>query len=206
MKLYMTPGSCTTGIHILLEELDLPFEVYRVDLLAGDHKKPDFLALNPKATIPLLVDDTGRAITEFPAIAHWLARRYPKAGLLSDSLDDEVRILEVMHFVVSTIHMQGFARIFTPETFTSNVADHESIQRRGREIVETGFTVIARQLGDGHAIAGRFSIADAALFYTEFWADHIGIPIPVACERHYRAMLVRPAVRRVLMEEGYRVG
>lgn len=36
MKLYMTPGSCSTGIHILLEEIGLPFEVYVVNLMAGD--------------------------------------------------------------------------------------------------------------------------------------------------------------------------
>ncbi|ANJ68043.1 glutathione S-transferase [Halothiobacillus diazotrophicus] len=206
MKFYMTPGSCTTGIHILLEELDLLFEVYRVDLLAGDHKKPEFLALNPKATIPLLVDDSGRAITEFPAIAYWLARRYPKAGLLSDNLDDEVRILETMDFVVSTLHMQGFARIFTTEVFTANPDEHEAVRQRGQDIVTAGFAVIAGQLGEASTVVGRFSIADAALFYTEFWADHLGIPMPEACARHYRAMLSRPAVRRVLMEEGYRVG
>ena len=33
MKFYMTPGSCSTGIHILLEEIDKPFEVYLVNLL-----------------------------------------------------------------------------------------------------------------------------------------------------------------------------
>ena len=37
MKFYMTPGSCSTGIHILLEELELVFEVYLVNLMAGDH-------------------------------------------------------------------------------------------------------------------------------------------------------------------------
>jgi len=52
---------------------------------------------------------------------------------------------------------------------------------------------------------GAFSIADAALFYVEFWADKIGIALPEHCLNHYQLMLTRPAVRRVLMEEGYRL-
>lgn len=50
-----------------------------------------------------------------------------------------------------------------------------------------------------------FGIADAALFYVEFWADKTGIELPDNCLRHYRLMLSRPAVRRVLSEEGYRL-
>ncbi len=46
MKFYFTPGACSTGIHILLQELDLLFEAYPVNLLAGDTQKPEFLALN----------------------------------------------------------------------------------------------------------------------------------------------------------------
>lgn len=41
MKFYMTPGSCTTGIHILLEEIGLVFEAYLVNLMAGDQYKDD---------------------------------------------------------------------------------------------------------------------------------------------------------------------
>ena len=63
MKFYMTPGSCSTGIHILLEELELPFEVYIVNLPKGDHLKPEYLAINPKATIPALVRDDGPVLT-----------------------------------------------------------------------------------------------------------------------------------------------
>lgn len=55
MKLYMTPGSCSTGIHILLEELDQAFEAYIVNLPAGDHTRSDYLAINPKSSIPTLV-------------------------------------------------------------------------------------------------------------------------------------------------------
>ena len=74
MKFYMTPGSCSTGIHILLEEVGAVFEAYIVNLPAGDHLKPDYLAINPKGTIPTLVRNDGTAITEFQAIAWWLAR------------------------------------------------------------------------------------------------------------------------------------
>jgi glutathione S-transferase len=203
LKFYMTPGSCTTGIHILLEELELLFEVHLVNLLAGDHTRPEFRALNPKASIPTLVTDEGRAITEFQAIAWWLARRYPKAGLLPDNLDDQVRILEVMDYAVGTLHMQGFARLFTTDKFTPNAADHTAVQEQGKAIIADGFAVLDGLLADSGYVVDTFSIADAALFYTEFWAQRSGIVLPPRCAAHYGLMLKRRAVRQVLLEEGY---
>lgn len=205
MKFYMTPGSCSTGIHILLEELELTFEVYLVNLMAGDHLKPENLAVNPKATIPTLVRNDGSSITEFQAIAWWLARRYPKAKLLPEEIDGEVRVIEALDYVVGTIHGQGYTRIFTTDNYSPNKAEHEAIQAKGREIVTKGFTVMNDVLADKEYVVGRFSIADAALFYVEFWADKIKLALPPNCQAHYQRMLQRPAVRRVLMEEGYRV-
>jgi len=204
MKLYMTPGSCSTGIHILLEEIDMPFEAYLVNLLAGDQNKPDYVAINPKSTIPTLVRDDGSALTEFQAIAYWLGRSNPKAKLLPDNLDDEVRVIETMDYVVGTIHGQGYTRIFTADNFTPNAADHEAIKARGREIVAKCFSVMNEALAGKEYVAGNFSIADAALFYVEFWADKIKIELPENCLAHYQRMLKRPAVQRVLREEGYR--
>ncbi|HAF45130.1 MAG: glutathione S-transferase [Sideroxydans sp. GWF2_59_14] len=205
MKFYMTPGSCSTGIHILLEELELVFEVTLVNLMAGDHLRPENLAVNPKATIPTLVRDDGSAITEFQAIAWWLARAYPKAKLLPDDTEGEVRVIETLDYVVGTIHGQGYTRIFTTENYSTNKAEHEAIQVRGREIVSKGFAVMNGVLAGKEYVVGSFSIADAALFYVEFWADKIKIELPPNCLAHYQRMLQRPAVRRVLMEEGYRV-
>lgn len=201
----MTPGSCSTGIHILLEELELPFEVYLVNLMAGDQHKPEYLAINPKATIPTLVRDDGSAITEFQAIAWWLARRYPKAKLLPDDIDGETRVLETMDYVVGTIHGHGYTRIFTTANYSANEADHAAIQARGREIVTAGFAVMNDVLAGKDYVAGDFSIADAALFYVEFWADKIKLDLPPNCQAHYQRMLQRPVVRRVLLEEGYRL-
>lgn len=205
LKFYMTPGSCTTGIHILLEELDLLFEVHLVNLLAGDHIRPEYMALNPKSSIPMLVNEDGRVLTEFQAIAYWLARSYPKAALLGGGLDDEVRILEVMDYVVGTLHMQGFARIFTADKFSPSSAEHEAVKQQGRQIIDKGFTMMDQILAGRDYIVANFSIADAALFYTEFWARRSHIELPEHCTQHYHTMLNRPKVRQVLMEEGYRV-
>jgi len=204
MKFYMTPGSCSTGIHILLEELDLPFEVYIVNLPRGDHTTPEYLAINPKATIPTLVRNDGSALTEFQAIAYWLARSHPKAKLLPGDADGDARVIETMDYAVGTLHGQGYTRIFTTANFTPNEADHEAVKAHGREIVEAGFAIMNDALAGRDYVAGDFSIADAALFYVEFWADKIGIALPEHCHAHYQRMRARPAVQRVLREEGYR--
>ena len=205
MKLYMTPGSCSTGIHILLEELEKVFEVYIVNLPARDQYSSDYTAINPKSTIPALIRDDGRTLTEFQAIAYWLARSNPNAKLLPKELDDEVLVLETMDYVVGTIHMQGFARIFNTVEFTPKETDFDAVRKRGKEIVEKGFGVINRLLQGKDYIAGEYSIADAALFYVEFWADKIDLAMPENCIAHYQRSLNRPAVYRVLREEGYQV-
>lgn len=202
MKLYMAPGSCTTGIHILLEELELPFEAWIINIPAGDHLKPEYLALNPKARIPTLVLDDGQALTDYLAISYWLARRYPRAQLLPEDVLVAARGMEILSHAVGTVHGQGFARIFTGH-FNEGGGDAEAVHAQGRAIVDKGFAILASQLGEAYAL-GRFSIADPALFYLEFWADKLGIPLPEKLAAHYALMRSRPVVQRVLREEGYR--
>ncbi|CAN5215955.1 glutathione S-transferase family protein [soil metagenome] len=212
LKFYMTPGSCTTGIHILLEELDLPFEVTIVNMPAGDHRRPEYLALNPKGTIPTLVLDDGQALTEFQAIAYWLARRYPRKRLLPDDLVLAAQAIELMDYVVGTVHGQGYTRIFTTDRYLpAGLAEADraawlaGIQARGREIIAEAFAIIEARLPEaGYAVGTDFSIADAALFYVEFWADKTGLSLPPRCAAHYQRVRARPVVQRVLREEGYR--
>lgn len=203
MKFYMTPGSCSTGIHILLEEIGLVFEAHVVNLQAGDQDRPEYRAINPKGTIPSLVLDDGSALTDWQAIAWWLAKQHPRRKLLPESLAGEIRVLEAMNYAVNTLHGQGFTRIFTTERYCANPAEHAAIREQGREIIEQGFALFERQLAGLKFVADSFSIADAALFYVEFWAVKSGIALPPHCQAHYQSLLSRPAVRQVLAEEGY---
>jgi glutathione S-transferase len=179
------------------------FEAYPVNLMAGDQYKDDYLAINPKATIPTLVREDGTALTEFQSIAWWLAKTYPKRKLLPETLEDEVRVLEVMNYAVNTIHGQGFTRIFTTEKYTPNAADYEAVKARGYEIVNQAFAIVNDVLAGRDYVVAHFTIVDAALFYVAFWANYLKIPLPENCQAHYLRLLQRPAVRQVLMEEGY---
>jgi glutathione S-transferase len=203
LKFFMTPGSCSTGIHILLEECGLVFEAHIVDLMAGDNFKPDYLKLNPRGTIPTLAREDGSVLTDFQSIAWWLARNHPRRTLLPDNLEGELRVMEIMNYAVNTLHGQGFTRIFTTENYSASQSEQERIKAQGRNIVDKGLALLNRELEGREYVAGNFSIADAALFYVEFWADRIDIPLPDNCLAHYLRMLARPAVRQVLMEEGY---
>ncbi len=203
MKLYYGAGSCSLGIHVLLEELGAPFEAVAVDLRAGEQYKEGFSAVNPKHKVPTLLRDDGSILTEYQAIAWWLAASHPAAGLLPSELEGQVRALERMDYIVATIHMQGFGRLFRPSNFTPNAADEDNVRARGQQLVATGFELINGLLAEQDYLVNRFSIADTALFYVSFWAaGRMKIALPPRCDAHYQRMLARPAVQRAMASEG----
>jgi glutathione S-transferase len=202
MKLYYGPGACSIGIHVLLEEIGKPYEAIAVNLREGAQYKPAFTAVNAKSKVPTLVRDDGSVLTEYPAIAYWLARTNPYANLLPDDIDLQARAFEMLDYVVATIHMQGFARQLRPGNFTSNPADEPAVKARGKEMAEKGFAWLDAAMGDREYAVGRFSIADSAIFYVEFWSKRVGINLPPHCAAHLDRMLARPSVQRVLQAEG----
>lgn len=204
MKLYYAPGTCAIGIHVLLEEIGQPYDAQKVDFATQEQYSPAFKAINPKSKVPTLVRDDGSVLTEFPAIATWLARTNPDKALLPEDLEGQIRALEAMDYIVSTIHMQGFSRLFRPANFAPDEADHDKVKARGREILDKGLQLLDSVLEGRDYLAGSLSVADAALFYVEFWAaERLQIALPANCAAHYQRMKARPAVQKVLATHGF---
>jgi glutathione S-transferase len=202
MKLYYAPGACSIGIHVLLEEVGKPYDLVPVNLREGEQYKPGFVAVNPKSKVPTLARDDGSVLTEFPAIAYWLARTNPFANLLPDDIDQQARALELLDYAVATIHMQGFGRQFRAANFTPSAQDEEAVKAKGKEIAEKGFALLDKALHGKEYAVGKFSIADAAIYYVSFWAGRVGITLPANVAAHFERMTARPAVQRVLQQEG----
>ncbi len=72
----LRPGACSVGIHVLLEEIGAPYEAVLFNLREGAQFKPEFTGVNPKSKVPTLERDDGSVLTEYPAIAFWLASRF----------------------------------------------------------------------------------------------------------------------------------
>jgi glutathione S-transferase len=204
MKLYYMPGACSIGIHVLLEEIGKPYDLQKIDGAKQEQYGPDFVKLNPKSKVPTLQKDDGSVLTEFPAIATWLARKNPEKGLLPSDPDAEARVLEALDYVVSTMHMQGFSRMFRPGNYAFTEADHDKVKARGKEIMEKGLALMDKALEGKDYVAGNaLSIADAALFYVTFWAAaRMKMPLPKNVAAFYDRMKNRPAVKRTLEQEG----
>ncbi len=142
-------------------------------------------------------------LTEYTAIAYYLAVTNPEAKLLPAEPAMAAKALEFTDFAVSTMHMQGFSRMFRPANFAPTEADHEAVKARGQEIYEKGLAVMDKALAGKDYLCGEFSIADSALFYVCFWwAARLGKALPDNVAAHYARMMARPAVTRTMAAEG----
>ena len=204
MKLYYMPGTCSIGIHVVLEEIGKPYDLHKVDLLAGEQHKPPFSELNRKSKVPTLQRDDGSVLTEYPIIAHWLGEQNPEKNLLPADKEDALRAAEAMDYAVATVHMQGFSRLFRPANFSPSPSEHDAVKARGTEIVTKAFNNLAHSLGSHEYIGGTYSVADSAMFYVEFWAaKRLHIPLPGPIQAHFDRMMARPAVQAVMKQEGF---
>jgi glutathione S-transferase len=200
MKLFYSPNACSLGIHVLLEEIGKPFELAKVDFSKQAQYSPEYAAINPKSKVPALLLDDGRLMTEFPAIAFYLGRKH---DLLSADVDVQTKALEILDYLIATVHMRGFTRIFRPENFSPTPADKEKVQQTGRDTILQGFKNLEPALGAQDYILGEFSVVDGALFFLEHWAVHRAqLTLPPAFAAHLQRMLGRPAVQRALANEG----
>jgi glutathione S-transferase len=201
MKLYYSPGACSLGIHVLLEEIGKPYELELTNLRLPPPER-SVTPVNPKARVPTLVRDDGSVLTEYPAIAHWLARSNPQAHLEPEDLEGEVRTMEALDFVVATLHMQGFARLFQAAYRAKSPEDAANIAAAGHEIIGRAFARIEAMLEGKEWLTGRYSTADSALFYVCNWAGGMKVELPPNIAGHFARMKARPAVQATLQQEG----
>ena len=116
LQLYYAPSNASIAPHILLEEIGNPYQVEHLNTREGQQHRSEFVAVNPKGKVPTLIRDDGSVLTEWPAVATYLARTNPEINFLPKEADAEARVFEAVDYIVGTIHMQGFNRLFQPQT------------------------------------------------------------------------------------------
>jgi glutathione S-transferase len=209
LQLYFAPGSSSLAPLVALEELDIPYVGHRLDLAAGDQRKPEYLKVNPRGRVPTLVVD-GQPVTEVLAILTYLAHRYPHSELLP--LADPLKLAkayEVMSWFASTVHV-AFAQIARPERYADDEATKAALATPGEARFARTLADIERLAqGPGPWLLGDgFSAVDAYALVIWRWAERRSIDTalyPAWSAKAARAF-ARPSVVRALRKEAAPVG
>jgi len=186
MKLYFSNGSCSLASHIMLEEAGAKFDAQRLNLREGEHKRPEYLAINPKAKVPALVVDGG-VITENPAILSYIADTHPQANLLAPPGDlQRAKAQEWLAWCASTVH-----RDFSPLFRDSNNGEQ-------RKLVQSHLDQFEAWLAGPYVLGERFSIADAYTLVFTLWGLRFGLTLGPKMRAAAKQLLERPAVQRAV--------
>lgn len=126
LKLFYAPGACSFVPHAALELAGATFEPVMVKLHKGEQRAPEYLALNPRGQVPVLVDGND-VVTQIPAIALHIDSLFPHAGLLPASGMARTRALQTLMWMNNTVH-PTFTHVFMPQKFTADEAAQQAVK------------------------------------------------------------------------------
>ena len=129
LKLYFAPGACSFVPHAMLELAEVAFEPQMVKLHKGEQRSPEYLALNPRGQVPVLVDGD-EVVTQIVAILLYLDEKLPMAGILPPAGLERARALQVLTWMNNTVH-PTFTHVFMPHKFTDDEAAQKAIREFG---------------------------------------------------------------------------
>lgn len=170
MRLYEFPPTRSIRVRWTLQELDVPFESVTVNLIAGDHRKPEFLALNPAAKIPVLVDGDV-VLTESVASVMYLADKYPEQALLPSSLAARGQAYRWLLFAATELEQPLWRIARHTNIYPEEQRLPADVAIAGREFVEMA-AVLARHMEGREFIVGAHAgVVDFVTAYTLDWAN-----------------------------------
>ena len=186
-------------VHIMLEEVGLPYKVIPVDIGAGDQFKPEFLAITPNHRIPAIVDPDGPGgepltLFESGAILIYLGE---KTGKLIPA-DPRARLTALQWLM---FQMGGVGPMFGQYNHFASYAPEKlpyAVERYANEVKRL-HRVLDKRLGEAAYLAGdAYSIADIATFPWVRNPDRRGIDLAEYpnVKRWHDAIAARPAVQR----------
>jgi glutathione S-transferase len=203
IKLYYAPGACSFASHIALEEVGVPYETQKLDLAAGDQRKPEYLKLNPRGRVPTLVVD-GHVLTENVGILTYFGGGYPQAKIWPKDTWHQAQIVSTMAWLSNTVH-STYGHLVRPARYADDAASQEAIKAKARQSYEELLKEIDTLLaGKKWCIGNQYTVADGYLLVFYRWGNRQKMPVREL--KNYSALadrvLARPAVKKVMADEG----
>lgn len=162
MRLYIVPGSPNCRkVQAVVHELSVPTTVVHVDFAKGEHKRPDYLAVNPNGLVPSLVDGDLQ-LWESNAIMQYLADAHGETPLFPRDLAQRADVVrwqcwELAHFG-RVLGVALYERLFKP---LMGMPGDEAAAQRALEELRPHAALLDAQLSGRDFITGpRVTLAD----------------------------------------------
>lgn len=167
--LYTMPGTCSLSPNIAVAWLDAPVEVNT--MAYGDHKKDDYLAINPKGKVPAVKFEDGDVLTEASAILAWLGATHGSEGYARDT-ELGRKEAEALSYMTSEVHA-AYGGHFGAQNFAETDSAIEEVKRKTYEKLGGHYKRLNEVLGDngGEWYLGKRSFADTFLYVLMRWLD-----------------------------------
>ncbi|MFC3614413.1 glutathione S-transferase family protein [Lutimaribacter marinistellae] len=172
---------------IFIAEKGLDIETREISIAEGAQLAPEFLQVNPRATVPVLVTDEGTVITENLGIAAYLEAAHPEPPLMGRTPDEKGLVM----MWTAIIEQQGFMAIAEALRNSSprmkdralpgpqNYAQIPELAERGKARLGQFYGMMNDHLAESPFVAGEaFSLADITLLVAVDFARVIRMPVP----------------------------
>jgi len=214
LQLHYFPSNASISPHILLEEMGLPYELTLVDRANNAHKSPEYLKLNPNGLIPVLVDGD-LVLYETAAICLYLSDAHPEMGLAPPvGTAERAQFYKWLMWLTNTLQPAIIMYFYTDRyTLSTDAEVIAQIKAKTQERIGA----MLKQLDDHLAanagpwmLGQQFSILDIYTFMLGRWTRVFeGAPPATQAAKTWphlgpfmHRMLARPAVQRVVVQEG----
>ena len=199
--LYYAPITCALAPYITLTEADAEFEVRPLNFGKGQNNSLEYLKINPKHKVPLLIVD-GKPLSESVAIQTGIARTFPRAKLLPPDPWQELQAISLMSWCSGGIH-PFLARINSPSKVCDVSGTGESVKKLATANLIELFKITDDLLAGRDFFFDYFTAPDAHFFWCQRRARQFDLDITAFkhCVAHFDRMMQRSSVQKLLAFE-----
>jgi glutathione S-transferase len=197
-KLYYSPGACSMGIHVALNECNQPVELEKVDLMSGQGQTPEYLKINSRGQVPVLVDGD-LTIREGAAILMHVLEKHG-SPLLPKSGVERAHALEWLMFANATLH-PAYARIFF---LKRNKTTEGPLVEAAVANINKLWADVEHQLSSHPYICGEhLTIADILLTVIANWSHNVpgSVNLGPNTKKLLKSVSSRPSYQKALTAE-----
>lgn len=199
--LYYIPGACSMAVHVALNEIGAPVTLKNVSVSDGQPRPAEFLALNPRGSVPVLQAD-GFAIRENMAILTYLLDTH-KSPLLPQSGAARAQALEWLAFANATLHPAYGRAFFLGRQFGATAAENPVYQAAIDAIQKYWDEIETRLQSQPYLCGTECTMADILVTVIANWAGWLKKPIQFGThtKEYLRRVSSRPSYQKALASE-----